>query len=58
VGIHQEDERCLAVNMLRGYLDIGITIFKKGENGVLDLVKQTTSKVDRQIELELDLIAG
>jgi len=32
-GIHQEDERCNGVSMLRPYLDLSLCILRKKNNG-------------------------
>ncbi|CAD8179009.1 unnamed protein product [Paramecium pentaurelia] len=56
-GIHQEDERIRGVKLLRPYLDIGLTLFKQTEKG-LELIAQTITKQDRQVQLEYDLNPG
>ena len=51
-GIHQEDERCNGVSMLRPYLDLSLCILRKKTNGDVEQVDFTDFEQDRQVELE------
>ena len=53
IGLHQEDAQIEGVAKKRGYLDIGLAIFKKNPDNTLDIKMLPDNKLSRQIEIEL-----
>lgn len=58
ISLHQEDERIQGVVNRRPYLDIGIVILLKSNDGNVSLYDMKDYEFERQVELELDLEAG
>jgi hypothetical protein len=57
IGIHQEDERVNGVLARRPYLDIGIAVLKRTNDGVT-LVDLKDLVIERQCELDVTLEPG
>ena len=57
IGLHQEDERIKGVIARRPFLDIGLAILKRTNDG-LELVDLKDFAQDRQCEIEVNLEAG
>lgn len=58
IGIHQEDERQVGVSAKRQYLDIGIVILKRSNDGTISVIGKRDFVIDRQCELEIVLDPG
>ena len=58
ISVHQEDERISGVALHRPYLDIGIAVMRRENNGLVSLVGYVDFKFERQSQLELDLDSG
>ena len=58
IGIHQEDERLVGVSSKRQYMDIGIIILKRLNDGTITITGKKDFTIDRQCELEIVLDPG
>lgn len=58
IGIHQEDERQAGVAGKRQYMDIGIVVLKRLNDGTITVVGKQDPVIDRQCELEIVLDPG
>jgi calpain-15 len=58
IGIHQEDERVIGVALRRRYLDIGIVVLRRLQDGSISIVYAQELEIDREVELEITLDPG
>ena len=58
IGIHQEDERQTGVASKRQYLDIGIVVLKRLNDGTITVIGKQDLGIERQCELEIVLDPG
>lgn len=58
IGIHQEDERIQGVMSRRPYLDVGLIILRKSNDGSVTLHEVREMQFERQVDLEVDLDPG
>lgn len=58
IGIHQEDERQIGVAGKRQYLDIGIVVLKRLNDGTITVIGKQDFEIGRQTELEIVLEPG
>jgi len=55
--VHQEDERIKGVELKRRYLDVGIALLRRTQDGV-ELIDLKDFTHARQVELEVNLDPG
>ncbi|OMJ86345.1 hypothetical protein SteCoe_12132 [Stentor coeruleus] len=58
VGVHQEDERQIGVSTKRQYLDIGIVVLKRLNDGTITVIGKRDFSINRECELEIVLDPG
>jgi calpain-15 len=58
IGVHQEDERQVGVATKRQYLDIGIVVLKRLNDGTITVIGKQDFEIARQAELEIVLEPG
>ena len=58
IGVHQEDERQVGVATKRQYLDIGIVVLKRLNDGTITVIGKQDFEISRQAELEIVLEPG
>lgn len=58
IGVHQEDERVVGVALRRQYLDIGVVVLRRLQDGSVSIVHSQDLELDREVELEITLDPG
>ncbi|OMJ87011.1 hypothetical protein SteCoe_11338 [Stentor coeruleus] len=58
IGVHQEDERQVGVSTKRQYLDIGIVVLKRLNDGTITVIGKKDFSINRECELEIVLDPG